>query len=227
MGALVLHAARHHGVQALGVTLSEQQAELARERVAAAGLGDRVRIELRDYREVTGTFDAIASVGMVEHVGSDQLPRYVRHLHGLLADGGRLLNHGITTGRRTEVRDFGADPDNFIGRYVFPDGALVPAHHMVALLERGGLEVWDVEQLRPHYARTLQHWVANLEGAYDDACVLAGDTRARTWRAYLAGSVIGFESADLGVVQVLAARGDARLPFGRDHQLRGELDLGA
>jgi cyclopropane-fatty-acyl-phospholipid synthase len=226
-GALVLHAARHHGVHALGVTLSEQQAALARDRVAAAGLGDRVRIELRDYRDVTGSFDAIASVGMVEHVGSDQLPRYVRHLHGLLADGGRLLNHGITTGRRTEVRDFGADPDNFIGRHVFPDGALVPAHHMMALLERGGFEVWDVEQLRPHYARTLQHWVANLEDAYDRATALAGETRARTWRAYLAGSVIGFETANLGVVQVLAARGHARVPLGRDHQLRGELDLGA
>ncbi len=225
-GALVIHAARHHGVRALGVTLSEPQAELARERVAAAGLDDRVRIELRDYREVTGTFEAIASVGMVEHVGADQLPRYVGHLHGLLADGGRLLNHGITTGRRTQVRDLGADPDNFVGRYVFPDGALVPAHHVVRLLEQGGFEIRDLEQLRPHYARTLQHWVANLEDASDEARALVGETRVRAWRAYLAGSVVGFEHNDLGVVQVLATRGAATLPLDRRHQLPDDLEVG-
>jgi cyclopropane-fatty-acyl-phospholipid synthase len=215
-GSLVIHAAAHHGVEALGVTLSEEQASLARERVDAAGLTDRVRIELRDYRDVDGRFDAIASVGMVEHVGSDQLAGYARHLWQLLSDGGRLLNHGITTGQRDEVRDFGADPDTFVGRYVFPDGALVPAHVMLRHLEQAGFEVQDVEQLRRHYALTLQHWVANLEAATDEVHELVGDRTYRVWRAYLAGSVLGFEANDLGVVQVLATRGPVPLPYGRE-----------
>jgi cyclopropane-fatty-acyl-phospholipid synthase len=218
-GSLALHAARHHGVHAVGVTLSAQQAALARERVTAAGLSDRVRIELRDYRDVTERFDAIASVGMVEHVGADQLAGYARHLYGCLVEGGRLLNHGITTGGRDIVRDLAADPDNFLARYVFPDGALVPAHHIVRVLEQGGFEVADLEQLRPHYARTLRHWVTNLECGYDEACRLAGEPTARTWRAYLAASVVGFESNDLGIVQVLATRGEARLPLGRERMV--------
>jgi cyclopropane-fatty-acyl-phospholipid synthase len=217
-GSLVLHAALHHGVDALGITLSGEQAALARERVAAAGLQDRVRIVVRDYRDVRGRFDAIASVGMVEHVGVGELPRYAQQLHRLLVDGGRLLNHGITTGGRDVVRDFAADPDSFVGRYVFPDGALVPAHHVVRVLEQAGFEIWDVEQLRPHYARTLRHWVANLEGGLGVARALVGDRTARIWRAYLAGSVLGFEDNDLGVVQVLGSRGAGSLPFGRAHQ---------
>jgi cyclopropane-fatty-acyl-phospholipid synthase len=198
------------------VTLSTQQAELARERIAAAGLEERVRIELRDYRDVTGSFDAIASVGMVEHVGADQLDRYVRHLHGLLEPGGRLLNHGITTGRRDTVRDFSRDRDSFVARYVFPDGALVPAHVTVAAIERAGFELWDVEQLRPHYARTLTHWVANLESSHDQARHVAGEAVYRTWRAYMAGAGAGFAAGDLGVVQVLGVKAPHRLPFGRD-----------
>lgn len=218
-GSLVLHAARYHGVEALGVTLSEQQAELARQRVAEAGLADRVTVEVRDYRDVTGHFDAIASVGMVEHVGADELGTYVSTLYGLLHDGGRLLNHGITTGRRDTVRDFAKEPDTFIGRYVFPDGALVPAHHMVRELERGGFEVQDLEQLRPHYAKTLRHWVANLEASYEEAVRLVGATTARVWRAYLAGSSLGFGSNDLGVIQVLASRGNPRGPLDRTRML--------
>jgi cyclopropane-fatty-acyl-phospholipid synthase len=216
-GSLVIHAARHHGVRAVGVTLSPNQATLARDRVAAAGLTDRVRIELADYRDVAGRFDAIASVGMVEHVGADQLPSYAAALHDRLVDGGRLLNHGITTGRRDVVRDLGAEPDSFIGRHVFPDGALVPTHHTVRVLERAGFDIRDVEELRPHYARTLQHWAANLEASWDEAVSVVGERTARVWRAYLAGSVVGFEWGDLGVVQVLATRGDADLPLDRDH----------
>jgi cyclopropane-fatty-acyl-phospholipid synthase len=216
-GSLVIHAARHHGVRAVGVTLSRNQATLARDRVAAAGLTDRVRIELTDYRDVAGRFDAIASVGMVEHVGADQLPSYAAALHARLVDGGRLLNHGITTGRRDIVRDLGAEPDSFIGRHVFPDGALVPTHHTVRVLERAGFDIRDVEELRPHYARTLQHWAANLEASWDEAVRVVGERTARVWRAYLAGSVVGFEWGDLGVVQVLATRGDADLPLDRDH----------
>jgi cyclopropane-fatty-acyl-phospholipid synthase len=223
-GSLVIHAARHHGVRAVGVTLSRNQAAFARDRVAAAGLTDRVRIELADYRDVAGRFDAIASVGMVEHVGADQLPTYAAALRDRLVDGGRLLNHGITTGRRDVVRDLGAEPDNFVGRHVFPDGALVPTHHTVRVLARAGLEVRDVEELRPHYARTLQHWAANLEASWDEAVRVVGERTARVWRAYLAGSVVGFEWGDLGVAQVLATRGDADLPLDRDHLHLADLE---
>ncbi len=216
-GALVIHAARHHGVRALGVTLSENQAATAHARVAAAGLADRVTIELRDYRDVTGQFDAIASVGMVEHVGAEQLDNYFAHLFERLDDGGRLLNHGITTGRRDLVRDFSRDRNTFIARYVFPDGALVPAYRMVQHIEKAGFELRDVEQLRLHYARTLQHWVANLEADYDAARRDAGEQTVRVWRAYLAGSAIGFARGDLGVVQILASRGRSDLPLDRSH----------
>ena len=218
-GSLVVHAARHHGVRATGITLSEPQAELATRRVAEAGLADRVRIEVRDYRDRGGRFDAIASVGMVEHVGAELLPTYVAALRGQLTDAGRLLNHGITTGRRDVVRDLARTPETFVGRYVFPDGALVPAHHMVRELERGGFEIQDLEQLRPHYALTLRHWVGNLEAAYDQAVTAVGEPTARVWRAYLAGSVLGFESGDLGVVQILATGPRARLPLDRGRML--------
>ncbi|MFP4635692.1 MAG: class I SAM-dependent methyltransferase [Nitriliruptoraceae bacterium] len=216
-GSLAIHAARYHDVEVVGVTLSKNQAATARERVAAAGLADRVRIELTDYRDVTDRFDAIASIGMVEHVGAEQLAAYVAHLYDRLEEGGRLLNHGITTGQRNVVTDLAASPDSFIGRYVFPDGALVPAHQMVSLFEQGGFEIRDVEQLRPHYARTLQHWVANIEVDYDASVEVVGAMTARVWRAYMAGSSVGFETGDLGVVQILATRGLASLPFDREH----------
>jgi cyclopropane-fatty-acyl-phospholipid synthase len=214
-GSLVIHAARHHGVEAVGVTLSERQAVLARERVTTADLDGQVRIVLRDYRDLDERFDAIASVGMVEHVGADQLAGYAAHLRDRLRDGGRLLNHGITTGGRNQIRDFGAESDTFLGRYVFPDGALVPAHVMVRHLEEAGFEVQDVEQLRRHYALTLQHWVANLEANAGEARRLVGERTYRIWRAYMAGSVLGFESNDLGVIQVLATRGEVGLPLDR------------
>jgi cyclopropane-fatty-acyl-phospholipid synthase len=217
-GALVLHAAVHHGVVARGVTLSEEQAAWAREAIVRAGLEGRVRVEVADYRELDpaeATYDAVASVGMVEHVGADRLDAYAAHLHRLLVPGGRLLNHGITTGLRDTVRDFSRERDSFVGRYVFPDGALVPAHHMVRVIERAGFELWDVQQLRPHYARTLEHWVAALESEADQARRSVGDRRYRVWRAYMGGSAIGFEVGDLGVVQVLGVRPPHRLPLGR------------
>lgn len=213
-GSLVIHAAERYGVDAVGVTLSEQQFELARRKVGDAGLTDRVDIRLQDYREVDEQFDAIASVGMVEHVGADQLGSYFARCFDLVADGGRFLNHGITTGRRDEIRDFTEDTNSFVGRYVFPDGALVPAYVTVQHLQQAGFELVDVQQLRPHYARTLRHWVRRLESNADQAREVAGDGSYRTWRAYMAGSVVGFECGDLGVVQVLGSKG-ARLPFGR------------
>jgi cyclopropane-fatty-acyl-phospholipid synthase len=217
-GSLVIHAVERYGVRALGVTLSEPQAELASKRIADAGLSDRAEIRVLDYRDVSGRFDAIASVGMFEHVGGDQLAIYFGRVFELTADGGRFLNHGITTGRRDEMRDLSLDSNSFIGRYVFPDGTLVRAHVPVRLMEEAGFELLDVEQLRPHYARTLSHWVDRLERHADQARALVPETTYRIWRAYMAGSVVGFESGDLGVVQVLGGRGWSP-PWDRAHQL--------
>jgi cyclopropane-fatty-acyl-phospholipid synthase len=217
-GSLVMHAAERFGVHALGITLSEPQAALARQRIAAAGLGGRADVAVVDYREIEGTFDAIASIGMVEHVGASRLTAYFDRAFALTAPGGRFLNHGITTGRRLIVRDMSSDRTSFIAGYVFPDGALVPAFRAVEEMERAGFELLDVEQLRPHYARTLTHWVDRLERHADKARSVAGEATYRTWRAYMAGSAVGFESGDLGVVQVLGSKG-WRPSLGRGHQL--------
>ncbi len=213
-GSLLIHAARHFGVRALGVTLSTEQARAALRRAEQAGVGDRVEVRVADYREVTGRFDAVASIGMVEHVGSDHLAGYFRHLRRLLADGGRLLNHGITTGARRITRDLDANEATFIGRYVFPDGGLVPASRTIHEVEEAGLELLDVQQLRRHYALTLREWVRRLEANHDRAVAAASEVDYRIWRAYMAGSVVGFETDDLGVVQVLAGR-NASLPLDR------------
>ncbi len=205
-GGLVLHAAREHGVSATGITLSPEQAELAHERVREAGLADRVEIRLQDYRDVPdGPYDAVASVGMVEHVGEGNLPTYFSTLHALLAPGGRLLNHGIATpAGRTAMKD----PRGFIQRYVFPDGELPEIGTVVRTAQHAGLEVRHVENLREHYALTLRAWVANLEGDHDRAVALVGPARARIWRLYMAGSALGFEAGNVEVHQVLAVRAD-------------------
>ena len=205
-GGLVLHAARHHGVRATGVTLSAEQAELARQRVRAAGLADRVEIRLQDYRDVPdGPYDAVASVGMVEHVGEANLPGYFAALRSLLAPGGRLLNHGITTAAgRTAMKD----RRGFIQRYVFPDGELPEVGVVVSAAERAGLEVRHEENLREHYALTLRAWVANLESDYERAEKLVGPARARIWRLYMAGSALGFEAGNIELHQVLAVRSE-------------------
>lgn len=223
-GALVIHAARHHGVTATGITLSPEQAVLARQRARAAGVADHVTVRVQDYRDLTGTWDAIASIGMVEHVGTGMLPEYFAVINAHLAEGGRLLNHGITTGQRPEVRDLSTARGSFVGRYVFPDGALVPSGTMVSEAERAGLEVVDLQQLRPHYARTLQHWVHRLEQAHDRAVAAASETAYRIWRAYMAGSVVGFETNDLGVIQLLCLRG-ARPPLERPWAVPQEVDV--
>lgn len=214
-GALVLHAARHYGIQAVGVTLSEDQVAVARRRVADAGLDGQVEIRRQDYRDIDDTFDAVASVGMVEHVGADHLAGYAEAVWERTAPGGRLLNHGITTGRSRKVRDMATGRGtSFVAEHVFPDGSLAPASHMLGVLQDAGWEMLDVEQLRPNYARTLQHWVARLEASQDAAHRLVDDAIHRTWRIYMAASAIGFESGDLGVMQVLAGR-DSQRPLGR------------
>jgi cyclopropane-fatty-acyl-phospholipid synthase len=214
-GSLALHAARHHGARVVGITISQAQAELARQRVADAGVADRVEIRLQDYRDLRGEqYDAIASIGMSEHVGSRRIDRYFTILRDLLAPRGRLLDHAIssTDGSRLSRR-------SFAGRYVFPDGELLDVADKQLAMERAGLEIRDVESLREHYATTLRHWVANLEANWDAAVAAVGPGRARVWRLYMAGSSIGFADGGLSVYQVLAIQpdddGDSGMPATR------------
>jgi cyclopropane-fatty-acyl-phospholipid synthase len=204
-GSLVVHAAREHGVQAVGITLSQEQAEYARKRVVDEGIADLVDIRVQDWRDaVDQPFDAIASVGMAEHLGSERWGEYARALHGLLVPGGRLLNHQI-------VRRPGPDRPGrtFIGAFVFPDGELLPLSDVVAAIESADLEVRDVESLREHYGRTLRRWVNNLERQWDRAVAFAGSGRARVWRLYMTASALSFDAGRIGVAQVLAVRRQA------------------
>lgn len=213
-GALVLHAAERYGVEAHGITLSEPQAEVARERVAAAGLDDRCRIEVRDYRELEdeGRYDKIVSVGMFEHVGEALLPEYFAVAHRLLRPRGVFLNHGIARAGPA------AETSAFVRRYVFPDGELVPLPVTLAAAQGAGFEIRDVESLREHYALTLRHWVARLETNRDAAAAAAGELAYRVWRLYLSGSAHAFATGRLGVFQTLLAKpdhGEAGLPLTR------------
>jgi cyclopropane-fatty-acyl-phospholipid synthase len=204
-GSMVIHAAREHGVRAVGVTLSPEQAELARKRVVEAGLEESVEIRIQDYRDVhDGPFDAISSIGMAEHVGAERYAEYARQLFQLLKPGGRLLNHqivrrpGPVKRRRT-----------FISAFVFPDGELLPLDQIVASLEFAGFEIRDVESLREHYGRTLRQWVANLQQHWDECVQLTSLGRAKVWQVYMAGSALSFEKGRIGIDQVLAVRTDA------------------
>lgn len=207
-GSMAIHAATRHGARVVGITISREQAELARQRVAEAGVGDRVEIRLQDYRELRGeSFEAISSIGMSEHVGSERIATYFRILHDLLEPRGRVLDHAISSpgGSRLPRR-------SFAGRYVFPDGELLDVGTKQIEMQRAGLEVRDVESLREHYALTLRRWVANLDAQWDRAIELVGPGRARVWRLYMAASAVGFADNGLGVHQVLAVRTD---PEGR------------
>jgi cyclopropane-fatty-acyl-phospholipid synthase len=203
-GGLVIRAAER-GAVAHGITLSRRQHEEALRLIAAAGVADRATVELRDYRDLCDAqFDAIASVGMVEHVGRERLAEYFGCAFGALREGGLFLNHGIVQQGR-DGKGYRA-ADDFIGRYVFPDGDLVPIDATVRFGEAAGFEVRDVENLREHYARTLRAWVANLV-ANRDAAVAATDERTeRTWRIYMAGSARGFALGRMGLMQTLFAK---------------------
>jgi cyclopropane-fatty-acyl-phospholipid synthase len=200
-GSFAIHAAAHHGVSVVGVTLSEPQAQLARRRVADAGQSDRVEIRVADYRAINeGQFDAIASIGMVEHVGESQIDRYASTLARLLRPGGRLLNHGIAVLRPDD------DPtdDLFSNRYVFPDGEPLPLSRVQLALERAGLRTGHVEGFMKDYARTLGEWTERLERRIDEAERLAGPERTRVWRLYLRAARHGFDVGYTDVYQVLA-----------------------
>lgn len=204
-GSLVIAAAQR-SANALGITLSRVQYDEANRRIAELGLAGRAQVEYRDYRDLRGrTFDRIASIGMVEHVGRTQLPAYFANAYNALRPGGLFLNHGITEqspGRKPP-------PNPFVDRYVFPDGDLVALSDGLAVAERVGFEVRDVENLREHYARTLRAWVGNLERNRETAVAEAGEAAYRVWRLYMAGSAVSFENGSIGLFQSLLARPDA------------------
>jgi cyclopropane-fatty-acyl-phospholipid synthase len=200
-GGMAMHAAANYQASAVGITLSQQQYELGRKRVADAGLSDRVEIRLQDYRDVTGSFDAISSIGMFEHVGKVQMARYFAVLAGVLHPGGRFLNHAISTPDGAQY-----DRRSFTSRYVFPDGELQDLSTVVAAMEAVDLEVRDVEALREHYPLTLRRWVDNLAAHWDEAVALVGPGRARVWKLYMLGAIVSFEMNDISVHQVLGVK---------------------
>ena len=216
-GSLVIRAARDYGAEATGTTLSSAQADYARQRVKELGLEGKVTILEMDYRDIKGEFDAIASVGMFEHVGSSELAGYFKHLRGLLRPGGALLNHGITQRNRPRqgLRLPTIHRPTFVSTYVFPDGELSPVERSIEIAERAGFEVRDVEAMRTHYALTLRRWVTNLERNRDAALAAADERTYRTWRTYMAGSVVAFEEGALSVYQLLCVDPAAPWSFGR------------
>jgi len=204
-GGMVMHAARHYGVRALGVTLSRKQAEWAQKKIAESGLSDLAEVRHLDYRDVAESgFDAVSSIGLTEHIGAAALPSYVRSLHDKLRPGGRLLNHCITRPDNTGPTRI----KGFFNRYVFPDGELLGPGFILSAIHDNGFEVRHEENFREHYAKTLAGWCANLDEHWDDAVEEVGEERARVWRLYMAGSRLGFEINNIQLHQVLAVRLD-------------------
>jgi cyclopropane-fatty-acyl-phospholipid synthase len=217
-GGMVRHAVRNYGVSALGVTLSRAQASWAGRRIEDEGLAGKAEVRHLDYRAVTETgFDAVSSIGLIEHVGVKNYDSYFRFLKGKLRLGGRLLNHGIT---RADNLHPGLHRRGFIGRYVFPDGELTGSGDIVRAVENAGLEVQHQENLRVHYAKTLTQWCANLEAQWDEAIADAGLPVAKVWGLYMAGSRLGFERNNIQLHQILATKttsdGDAHYPLRHD-----------
>ncbi|MGO8794910.1 MAG: class I SAM-dependent methyltransferase [Candidatus Sulfotelmatobacter sp.] len=228
-GGLLVHAAAHYGVQALGITLSIQQAKVARERIREAALNDRCRVEVCDYRdlELDRQFDKIVSVGMFEHVGETQLPAYFSRAWQLLRPGGAFLNSGITASATYQRQG-----PSFIDHYVFPDGELVPLNSSLGVAEKCGFEIRDVESLREHYALTLQHWVRRLEHHAERAQCVTNPLTYRIWRLYMAASAHAFRTARINLYHTLFAKphnGDSGMPLTRidwynawGHPMRGK-----
>lgn len=230
-GGLVRYAAEHYGVQAVGITLSENQAAYAIEQIRAAGLSDQVEVRLQDYRDLHGeSFDKIVSVGMFEHVGRSRLPEYYAQAYRLLRPGGLFLNHGIASrapqryvmdgngaaqfharreslGQRLGKR-FVLGSGGFIHRYVFPDGEVIPVSEANRVAEYAGFEVRDVESLREHYALTLRHWVQRLEAHRDEAIRTSSEVTYRVWRLYMAACSYGFTSGANNIYQSLLVKSD-------------------
>jgi cyclopropane-fatty-acyl-phospholipid synthase len=212
-GALIMWAAERYKVRATGITLSENQYAYAKRKIQEAGLSDLCDIQLLDYRDVPehAPYDKIASVGMFEHVGRKNLPAYFGKIFRLLRPGGLVMNHGITL-NAVDRQELGGDIGSFIDEYVFPGGELTHVSHVLSELAEQGLESWDVESLRPHYARTLWHWVDRLEAHREAALASVGEKVFRIWRIYMAGSAHAFERGWMSIYQVLAGK---PLPDGR------------
>ncbi|MBC7594432.1 MAG: class I SAM-dependent methyltransferase [Kineosporiaceae bacterium] len=212
-GGMVLHAAKHYGVKALGVTLSEEQAAWAQEAIRREGLEDLAEVRFMDYRDVVETdFDGISSIGLTEHIGVRNFDSYFGFINSHLRSGGRLLNHCIT---RPDNKS--TDTGAFIDRYVFPDGELTGVGRITTSIQDNGLEVRHVENLREHYALTLKEWSRNLEKNWDEALEEVTLGTAKVWGVYMAGSRLAFERNEIQLHHVLAvkvgARGNASWPL--------------
>jgi len=232
-GGLLMWAAQHYGVRGHGITLSRNQHAHVNRLIDEAGLRGRVTMELLDYRELPedAPYDKIASVGMFEHVGHVQLPGYFEKIRRLLKPGGLLMNHGITAGS-TRNAQLGAGMGDFIERYIFPGGELLHVSHVLKVMSEAALEPLDLENLRPHYARTLWAWSAALERQLTRARELTGESVVRAYRLYLAGSAMSFEQGWISLSQMLASRPDGEVtrgpmrgaqsgyPFNREYMYR-------
>ena len=216
-GGMVEHAAEYYGVQAIGVTLSREQALWAQKDIVAKGLADKAEVRYLDYRDITeGDFDAVSSIGLTEHIGARNLPSYFRFLSSKLKVNGRLLNHCVTNpNTRVAHRSRG-----FIDRYVFPDGELEAVGEIVSAMQDNGFEVRHAENLREHYATTLAGWCANLDANWDEAVAEAGLNRGRVWALYMAACRLAFERHEIELNQVLGVKvgsdGDAAMPLRPD-----------
>jgi len=205
-GTLIMHAAKEYGVKAVGVTLSRNQVELAQARIEKAKLEKKIEIRFQDYREVAETdYDAISSVGMSEHVGDSKLDLYFNQLHKRIKEEGRFLNHCITQSTSLERARMG----DFIDRYIFPDGELTAPSRVIAAMHNSGFELRHSENLREHYAKTLEKWRANLQTNWDEAVAEVGANRARIWNLYMTLSQIGFESNSIQIHQFLGVNNNA------------------
>ncbi len=207
-GGLICYAAQHYGVSAHGITLSERQLEFARNQIEALGLSGRVSVELADYSQVEAPFDKVASIGMVEHVGIDNMPNYMRKIYSLLPDRGLFLNHGITRPAKHNRRSFRrmTTERRLLNRYIFPGGELDHLGHLTECMEAAGFEVHDVEGWRQHYAMTCRHWAHRLEARRDDAVRLVGREQYRLWQLYLAGVGLALADGTAGIYQTLASK---------------------
>ena len=216
-GALLIHAVSHYGVVGHGVTLSQAQFDLSRERIAEAGLADRITIELKPFQDLSGSFDKISSIGMFEHVGFAHHDEYFAAVHRLLEPGGLYLHHAITRPAKKTVRQFHRKSAEYkaLTQYIFPGGELDYIGHSLQKLETFRFEIHDVEGWREHYARTLRLWANRLQDNLEAATAMIGEPRARLWLAYLVGCAISFERGDALIQQTLASRkvkGPSKLP---------------
>jgi cyclopropane-fatty-acyl-phospholipid synthase len=224
-GALAFRAAEKFGARAVGVTLSRNQYEYAQEKIREKGIADRCEVRLQDYRDIRelGSFDKIAGIGVIEHVGRQNMQRYFALVASLLKDGGLMLNHGISSAN-PDSRAVGRGVGDFIGKYVFPNGELAHISLVLREMQAAGLEPLDTESLRRHYARTTAMWAERLESNRSHARALAGERRLRIWLVYLAGSAFAFAQGWINIYQVLCCKhggpGLNPLPLTRDYMYR-------